>query len=53
MDNFPLLPLATKLESINCSLSGKQSAEVSKQPAQSVADTLIEEALCILTLKCN
>lgn len=53
MDNVPLLPSATQLESINCSLSEKQSAEVCRQPTGSVADTLIEEAWHIFTLKCN
>lgn len=35
MDNFPLLPLATWPEFINCFLSEKENAEVSKPPAES------------------
>lgn len=55
MDNFPLLPLAAWLESINGSLSEKQSAELSEQPAGSAADTLIALLKCghKFTLTCN
>lgn len=56
MDNFPLLPLAAWVESINSSLSEKQSAEVSKWPAGSAADTLtalLKKRGHKFILKCN
>jgi hypothetical protein len=46
VDNLPLLPLTTWPESINCFLSEKESAEVSKQTsgsAESTVTTLLEK----------